>query len=108
MIQGSAKFDAIVVGEFTASFIGPTTDFKAKAAFVNSKTGQTHGWTSNQTWSKETIIKLLELRALMETDLGALHLENGGQVLEVPTQPRNPPAPTGLSEHVGDGGLEQV
>lgn len=109
MIKGTTKFDGVVVGEFTAIFMGPTLDFKAKAAFVNSKTGQTHGWTTNQTWSPPVVAKLQELRALMEADLGAIHLEGGGEVVESVIAPhRVEPSPTGLGEHVDEGSVEQV
>jgi hypothetical protein len=109
MIKGYAKFDSIVVGELTAAFIGPTLDFKAKAAFVDSKTGQTHGWTTSQTWSPPVIAKLKELRELMEMDLGAVHFEGGGEVVSNTVTPqRVGPAATGLSEHVGEISDEQV
>lgn len=109
MIKGSTKFDAIAVGEFTAAFIGPTLEFKAKAAFVDSKTGQTHGWTTNQTWSPPTLAKLHELRALMEADLGAMHLEGGGEVVaNAAAPPRIPQVPTGIGEHVGEGSVDSV
>jgi hypothetical protein len=108
MIKGNPKFDGVTIGEFTAIFMGPTLDFKAKAAFVNSKTGQTHGWTTNQTWSPPVVAKLQELRALMEADLGAVHFEGGGEQHEAPTQRHDVRPPTGLGEHVGEGGIEQV
>ena len=81
MIRGSTKFDSVSVGEGAFSFLGSNLTLEAKAAFVNSRTGDTHGWTKNSQWSPTTIEKLKELRALMEIDLGALHLENGGEVL---------------------------
>jgi hypothetical protein len=108
MIKGNTKFDAIAVGEFTAAFIGPTLEFKAKAAFVDSKTGQTHGWTTNATWSPPTIEKLKELRLLMEADLGAMHLEGGGEAVHNVIAPRAPQVPTGLGEHVGEGGVDSI
>ena len=81
MIRGNPKFDSVSVGEGNFSFLGSTLQFEAKAAFVNSKTGDTHGWTKNTQWSPPVVEKLKELRALMEIDLGRLHLENGGEVL---------------------------
>jgi hypothetical protein len=108
MIKGHAKFDGLAIGEFTAIFIGPTLDFKAKAAFIDTTTGQTHGWTSNQTWSRAVVEKLHELKQLMEIDLGALHLEAGGEPPRdaVAAQPGS--AHTGLGEYVGDAGVDQV
>jgi hypothetical protein len=81
MIRGSAKFDSIAVGEIAVSFLGPTVTVEAKAAFVNSKSGETHGWTKNTQWTPAVIEKLRELRALMEVDLGQIHLEGGGEIL---------------------------
>lgn len=104
MIRGAPKFDSIAVGEITASFMGPTLSLEAKAAFADSKTGETHGWTKNAQWSPAVVEKLRELRALMELDLGRLHFEGGGEVLVAPSNIA--PAPRagvggGLSEHLG-------
>lgn len=106
MIRGNPKFDSVSVGEGTFNFLGSTLQFEAKAAFVNSRTGDTHGWTKNTQWSAGVIEKLKELRALMEVDLGQLHLENGGEVLVTTTSSAGggiPPAPVpGLGEHLKD------
>ena len=105
MIRGQPKFDGIAIGEFTAIFLGPTLEFTAKAAFTNSKTGETHGWTKHTHWSKNTIAKLQELRAAMEMDLGQEHFEGGGEVLVGPsgaTTPRGLAPDGGLGEHLGD------
>jgi hypothetical protein len=90
MIRGIAKFDAIAVGEFTVNFLGPTTKVTAKAAFVATESGFTHGWTTNESWSPETIQKLRELRQAMETDLARIHFGAdaampGQEGLQVPT-----------------------
>ena len=77
MIRGTPKFDGVAVLEGEFNFLSPTISLKGKAAFISTKTGDTHGWTTNTGWSKETIAKLQELRALMELDLGRLHLETG-------------------------------
>jgi hypothetical protein len=109
MIKGYAKFDSLAVGEFSASFLGTNLKLECKAAFVDSKTGQTHGWTANQTWSPPVIAKLKELRELMEMDLGAIHLEGGGETVPNTVTPqRSAQAPTGLGEHVNEGGIEQA
>lgn len=106
MIKGTPKIDAIALGEFTVKFIGPSQlEFNAKAAFVNNKNGETHGWTSatSAVWSPATIEKLKELKALMEIDLGRLHLEGGGEVVPGATSPA-PTSPTldgGIGEHLG-------
>jgi hypothetical protein len=107
MIKGTTKFDGIAVGEFTAEFIGPTLNFTAKAAFVNSKNGDTHGWTTNKTWSPPVIEKLKELKTLMELDLAAIHLSGVDLVAAVPTS-HSARDPGGLGEHVGEGAVPQL
>lgn len=101
MIQGRAKFDAIALGEGSFSFLGSTIHLEGKAAFVSARSGDTHGWTKNTNWSPAVIEKLSELRALMEVDLGQLHLEDGGEALSTAAR-RVPVAggPGGLSEHL--------
>jgi hypothetical protein len=111
MIKGVPKLDGVVVGEFTASFIGPTLNFEAKAAFINSKTSETYGWTTNKTWSPQTIAKLKELRVLMEMDLGAIHFDGGGDIVN--DAPRPPSSfgnegPSGIGEHVAGDGATQI
>lgn len=110
MIRGNAKFDGLAVGEGKFSFMGPTVHLDGKAAFVNSRTGDTHGWTNNTQWSPETIAKLSELRALMEVDLGRLHMENGGEVLIGPTNTGGVGVSSvgGLGEHIGREPTPQV
>lgn len=111
MIRGNPKFDSIAVGEITASFLGPTVSLEAKAAFANSKTGDTHGWTKNTQWSPPVMEKLRELRALMEIDLGNLHLEGGGEVLVAPANAApqgNFGSGGGLGEHLGNESVPQV
>jgi hypothetical protein len=76
-ITGTPRFDSLVIATMEADFRNPTTAFTARAAFVNTKDGATHGWTdaSGSVWSKQTMGKLKELRESMERDLGKLHLE---------------------------------
>ena len=78
MIRGVPKFDGIAIGEGTFSFLGTTVHLEAKAAFVDAKSGDTHGWTKNMQWSPGTMAKLHELRALMEQDLSRLHMQHDG------------------------------
>jgi len=68
-----ANFDKIVVGEISVDLLTASPKLSAKAAFVNTKTGSTHGWTTGTQWSAETVEKLRELRALMERDLESVH-----------------------------------
>lgn len=98
MIRGNTKFDGLAVGEGSFSFLGATLHLEAKAAFVNSRTGDTHGWTKNTQWSPQVIEKLKELRALMEVDLGHIHLQGGGEVLSTAV-----PLGTALTSTEGGG-----
>jgi hypothetical protein len=73
MIKGRARFDGIALGEMTVSFFGPSVSLVAKAAFVNSETGLTHGSTTHERWSPEALEKLSELRALLEREIARVH-----------------------------------
>lgn len=109
MIRGNPKFDSVSIGELSVSFLGSTLTFEGKAAFVDSKTGGTHGWTKNTQWSPATIAKLKELRALMELDLAALHLEGGGELIATATSTsRFTPDDGGLGEHLNGDKVPSV
>jgi hypothetical protein len=101
MVRGSPKFDGMAVLEGSFTFLGAQNGLEGKAAFVNVQTGDTHGWTSNKQWSPEVIAKLKELRALMEVDLGRLHLDGGGDVLVTTSAAVEPRGMGGLGEHAG-------
>lgn len=73
----TAKFDKLAVGEMTANFLTVPASIKVKAAFVDSTTGSTHGWTECSNWSPATASKMAELRACMEADLARIHFEDG-------------------------------
>jgi len=111
MIKGTAKIDGIALGEGTFSFLSPDSKLTAKAAFVSSTSGHTHGWTSAQGgWSKETLLKLKELRESMERDIAALHLSD--VIEDAPGLPVSPTpdarGPSGLGDHLGSGDAPQV
>jgi hypothetical protein len=110
MINGSPKFNGMAMGEGKFSFLGTTIHLEGKAAFIDNRTGQTHGWTHNTSWSKDTIDKLMELRAAMEVDLGRMHLDGGGEVLVVTGKAQAPVLSgggDGLGEFLG-GGAQQI
>ena len=73
----SSKFDRLAIGEMTANFLSVPAVLKAKAAFVDSTTGATHGWTECFNWSPATSAKMAELRASMEADLERIHFVDG-------------------------------
>lgn len=103
MKTGTPLFDGIAIGELTANLMkGPgVVELSAKAAFVNSKTGRTHGWTSHNTWSPAVVAKLKELTDLMEEEVAQVQFSGyekgsfGGQSSS--TEPR------GLADHLGQG-----
>lgn len=68
-----ANFNKVAVGELSIDLMSTPAKITAKAAFINTLSGQTHGWTTCSQWSAATVEKLKELRALMEQDLAALH-----------------------------------
>lgn len=112
MIRGSTKIDGIALGDGTFSFLSADSRLTAKAAFVSSTTGHTHGWTNmSGGWSKETLLKLQELRTSMERDLAGLHLTEVSTEqrpgLALPTAPDDA-APSGLGEHLGQMEAPQV
>lgn len=96
MIRGTPKFDGLTVGEFTGSFLGPpgAVHLEAKVAFVDSTTGDTHGWTKGTQWSKETLAKLMILKEAMEQDVAGVHFGNAVVV----TGSNDTAAPAGLGE----------
>lgn len=108
MIEGAPKFGGLAVGEFTCSLLGATVQLKAKAAFVDKRTGQTHGWTegSGNLWSTATLQKMRELVELMEADLARVHFDNAATApTAVATDPTASPGLSGgIGEHLkGDG-----
>lgn len=105
MIRGTLKADGVVVSEGSFSFRGTSITLQGKAAFVSTRTGGTYGWTECTTWSPETVAKLQELLALMEVDLGRIHLVEGGETVTGPsslagTEPRGIGGKGGIGEYV--------
>lgn len=99
MVKGTAKFDGIAIGEFTVNFLDHTTKLHAKAAFVASESGLTHGWTTNEQWTPTTMEKLRELRTAMENDLAAIHFSGAFSAGNVPSADTRS---TGLGEFLTD------
>lgn len=98
----SVKFDTIRVAEITVNFLEATPAVTAKAAFVNTKTGATHGWTTGKRWSEETMIALAALRESMERDLVGQHFDDGSVSSSATTSSGSPrDAFQGLGEHLG-------
>lgn len=72
----SVKFDAIRIAEVTINLVEQQPSMTAKAAFVNTTSGHTHGWTNGRSWSEETLAKLRELKESMERDLEKQHFDD--------------------------------
>lgn len=102
-IKGVPKFDAIALGDLAADFKKATISLNGMAAFVDSETGLTHGWTKGEgsVWSKETMLKLQELKEAMETDFARLHF--GEETIQTDGSKKGPGLkfPSGIGEHVG-------
>lgn len=100
MIRGSAKFDGIAIGNISVDFLGPTLTMTCKAAFVDSTSGNTHGYTTGASWSPETIQKLKELKEAMERDLGRVHF--AGEGTTTPLGASTTAEASGIGEHLAD------
>lgn len=109
MIQGAPKFDGIAVGSLEAMLIGPNKTLKAKAAFVNSKSSATHGWTEKSSWSPAVFAKLKELTELMESELALDHFE-GATAMGVPSAKKGVEFEEagGLGEHLRNGDAPSI
>ena len=97
-VIGTPVFNGLEVIEVEIDFFKDS--MTAKAAYINTKTGYTHGWTSGGStlWSKETKEKLTELKKLMELDMAKKHFGDAA-----PAQTDKPgltPPSEGLGEHV--------
>lgn len=98
----TVKFDAIRVAEITVNVLETPAVISAKAAFVSTKTGATHGWTTCKSWSDETIAKLRELKDSMERDLANTHFEDGASSSSPTTSSGGlRESFQGLGEHLG-------
>lgn len=72
-VIGTPAFNAVAILKIDAiHFHHSSVALVAHGAFVNTETGSTYGSTTCRQWSKPTLDKLAELRALMEEDLAAL------------------------------------
>lgn len=101
MKTGTPKFDSLSIGELAANFMqGPgVISMKAKVAFINSKTGATHGFTHHEQWSPATIAKLKELAELMEEDVSRVQFSEASAPGIGTSQSSTGPI-GGLSEHL--------
>lgn len=101
---GTPIFDALALTTIEVDLI--EKNLTAKAAFVNTRTGHSHGWTegSGTIWSEETKVAVAALAASMERDLAKLHFgaTSEPQVAAPGTQLGTLPV-SGIGEHLSDG-----
>lgn len=105
----SSKFDRVIVAEATINVLEQPGTLVAKAAFVNTETGATHGQTTCRQWSPATTVKLKELLDAMSADLEAMHFADGGQSFATTAGGSISNAAQGLGESLGakDDGIPQ-
>ena len=116
MITGTPKFNSLALGELAVNFIRRTEEGPAisvKAAFLNSETGTSHGWTTagaghgGPKWSPAVYEKLAALKEQLELETAQLHLED---VAGAPDGPQHGEQVGGLGEHLdsslGNSGFE--
>lgn len=98
MSTGTPVFDSMKVLEMWANFVD--SNMHCKAAFVNTKTGATHGWTEGRgtMWSKETKRLLDELKKSMEIDLMKVHFSG----VAAPSGEAGLKTAGGIGEHLKD------
>lgn len=105
MIQGTPKFGGLAVAKIEVDFLKNPVHIDVQAAFVNMKTGDTHGWTRGSPgWSAKTRELINTLRLSMEEDLAAYHLEGGATAVTSVASASSSKVggePTGLGEWLG-------
>ena len=104
-VQGRPRCDTLALGELSASFFGEPK-LQGKAAYTDSRTGQTHGFTTataGMPWSKDTMECLQRLRDAMELDFVARDFESASTVPSFESQ-----LSLGLGEHLASDDPHQL
>jgi hypothetical protein len=98
MSTGTPVFDSLKVLELWVDVL--QSSMQCKAAFVNTKTGHTHGWTEGRgtMWSKETKKRLDALKESMEMDLMKVHFSGASE----PAKSPGLQVSGGIKEHLED------
>lgn len=101
-VEGTPKFSSLVVKEITAEINGMSVSISAKAAFVDSRTNATHGWTKGEgaIWSENTKAQLLLLQQAIEEDLARAHFTDGVVQNAAFTRNNAPAEVGGITEHL--------
>jgi hypothetical protein len=102
-MKGSLDTDEMLVASISISFLQNPIKFDAQFAFTNSRNGRTPAFANAQSglWSPNTMEKLKELCACMETDMARAVLVGGGDGATTSSGARAGTAPEGLGEHLG-------
>lgn len=85
MKTGTFRADALTLHSVAIDFSRGGVGLTARAGFVHTGSGVTHGWTETATWSTRTLQAIEALKEAMETDLAAHHFHGGDGAL--PTAP---------------------
>lgn len=110
------NMDGLALGELHVTFIGsPGTTMEAKIAFIDSKMGNTCGWTKQSHFSPKTMALLEELKTSIEEDAatryagGSASVSSGKKLVNEQGKGVTPSA-EGLGELLGSGedGVNQV
>ena len=103
-ITGTPAFDAIAILDIgPINFHEQGAPIQAQAAYIDTKTGATYGRIDWSNWSKDTLDKLMELRACMEVDIATRVFIGGGAATSGRANlALNPPEESdGIGEHAG-------
>ena len=100
-VKGTPAFDTLAVSRINIDFMPSQATIEVTAAFANSQTGQTHGWTKGNglAWSKETLMAIRTLRERMAEDLAKLHFKEFS--VAEPGGGAKPSGSSGIAEHLG-------
>lgn len=98
MIQGIPNIDGLSIANIEIDFTKNPIHIRARAGFVNTKSGQTMGWTDfiNGPWKKETLERLRAFTDSLESDIASVYLDNSSGIIT--TTEKSPVAVSGLGE----------
>lgn len=96
----SAKFNNLKIIRLRADFNIAGGNLEADAAFVNTVTGETHGWTKSggSPWEKDTQDAMTILKELMERDLQRIHFDDATDTVQSGSATGLQPEGGGLGE----------
>jgi len=100
-VKGSPRFNGLAAGRIEIDFLRNPIHIEVTAAFIDTETGHTHGWTKGEgaVWSPETRQAIKKLRESMEADLARIHFTD--HATAPPGLARQTGGEGGLGEHLG-------